>query len=83
MAEPVSPMSNDKVGVPPVSIASQSSVTPVTVAFEMELPDDAPPTAAAVHSSINWYVHARLTYRDVDGQLPERVRRPITVVNAP
>ncbi|GAB7068560.1 hypothetical protein H7J06_30055 [Mycobacterium hodleri] len=57
--------------------------TPVTVAFEMELPDDAPPTAAAVHSSINWYVHARLTYRDVDGQLPERVRRPITVVNAP
>ena len=57
--------------------------TPVTFAFELELPDDAPPTAAAVHSSINWYVQARLVYRGVDGHLLERVRRPITVVNAP
>jgi hypothetical protein len=57
--------------------------TPVTFAFELDLPDDAPPTAAAVHSSINWYVQARLMYAGVDGPVLERVRRPITVVNAP
>jgi hypothetical protein len=57
--------------------------TPVEFAFEVELPDDAPPTAAAVHSSINWFVQARLTYKGFSGHMMERVRRPITVVNAP
>jgi hypothetical protein len=57
--------------------------TPATFAFELELPDDAPPTAAAVHSSINWYVQARLMYAGFTGHALERVRRPITVVNAP
>ncbi|KAA0092698.1 hypothetical protein CIW49_28270 [Mycolicibacterium sp. P1-18] len=57
--------------------------TPVTLAFELDLPDDAAPTAAAVHSSINWYVQARLTYAGFTGHALERVRRPITVVNAP
>lgn len=57
--------------------------SPVEFAFEVELPDDAPPTAAAVHSSINWFVQARLTYGGLDGRVTERVRRPITVVNAP
>jgi len=57
--------------------------TPVTLAFELELPDDAPPTAAAVHSSINWFVQARLMYRGFNGHSLERVRRPIIVVNAP
>jgi hypothetical protein len=28
------------------------------VLFEILLPADAPPTAAAVHSSINWFVQA-------------------------
>ena len=57
--------------------------TPVDFAFEVELPDDAPPTAAAVHSSINWFVQARLMYKGFNGHVMERVRRPITVVNAP
>jgi len=57
--------------------------TPVEFAFEVELPDDAPPTAAAVHSSINWFVQARLMYEGFTGHPMERVRRPITVVNAP
>ena len=57
--------------------------TPVEFAFEVELPDDAPPTAAAVHSSINWFVQARLMYKGFNGHVMERVRRPITVVNAP
>lgn len=56
---------------------------PVQFAFEVELPDDAPPTAAAVHSSINWFLQARLMYQGVSGHVMERVRRPITMVNAP
>ncbi|MEU0494646.1 hypothetical protein [Mycobacterium sp. NPDC006124] len=57
--------------------------TPVSYAFQVALPDDAPPTAAAVHSSVNWFLQARLMYRGFNGHLLERVRRPITVVNAP
>jgi len=57
--------------------------TPVHYPFELVLPDDAPPTAAAVHSSINWFVQARLMYEGFGGHSLERVRRPITVVNAP
>ena len=56
---------------------------PVEIPFEIDLPADAPPTAAAVHSSINWFVQARLMYRGFNSHLLERVRRPITVVNAP
>ena len=54
----------------------------VTLPFTLALPDDAAPTAAAVHSSMSWYVVARVLYVG-DGDLVERVRRPITVVNAP
>jgi hypothetical protein len=56
---------------------------PTVFAFEIPLPDDAPPTAAAVHSSINWFVQARLMYSGFNGHVLERVRRPIVVVNAP
>lgn len=56
---------------------------PVVLPFELSLPADAPPTAAAVHSSINWFVQARLMYAGFTGHLLERVRRPIVVVNAP
>ncbi|WP_319446795.1 MULTISPECIES: hypothetical protein [unclassified Mycobacterium] len=56
---------------------------PVVLPFEIPLPDDAPPTAAAVHSSINWFVQARLMYAGFTGHQLERVRRPIVVVNAP
>ena len=55
----------------------------VTCAFEIPLPADAPPTAAAVHSSINWFVQARMMYAGFNGHTLERVRRPILVVNAP
>jgi hypothetical protein len=56
---------------------------PVVLGFEIPLPADAPPTAAAVHSSIDWFVQARLMYAGFTGHLLERVRRPIVVVNAP
>jgi hypothetical protein len=56
---------------------------PVTVPFEIPLPADAPPTCAAVHSSMDWYVQARLFYAGFNSHMPERVVRPIVVVNAP
>ena len=57
--------------------------TPVVLPFEIPLPADACPTAAAVHSSIDWFVQARLMYAGFTGHSLERVRRPIVVVNAP
>ena len=54
----------------------------MTLPFEIPLPADAPPTAAAVHSSMNWFVQARLMYAGFNGHMLERVRRPIVVVNA-
>lgn len=56
---------------------------PVVFSFEIPLPADAAPTAAAVHSSIDWFVQARLMYSGFTGHMLERVRRPIVVVNAP
>jgi hypothetical protein len=56
---------------------------PVVLPFELPLPADAAPTATAVHSSINWFVQARLMYAGFTGHMLERVRRPIVVVNAP
>nr|MDP9166266.1 hypothetical protein [Actinomycetota bacterium] len=57
--------------------------SPVMLPFEILLPADASPTAAAVHSSIDWFVQARLMYAGFTGHSLERVRRPIVVVNAP
>jgi hypothetical protein len=56
---------------------------PVTLPFEIPLPPDAPPTSAAVHSSMDWYVQARMFYAGFNSHLLERVARPIVVVNAP
>jgi hypothetical protein len=56
--------------------------TPVMFPFEIPLPADAAPTAAAVHSSINWFVQARMMYAGFTAHTLERVRRPIVVVNA-
>jgi hypothetical protein len=56
---------------------------PVVLPFEIPLPADAAPTAAAVHSSINWFVQARMMYAGFTGHMLERVRRPIVVINAP
>jgi hypothetical protein len=55
---------------------------PVVLPFEIPLPADAPPTATAVHSSLSWFVQARLMYAGFTGHMLERVRRPIVVVNA-
>jgi hypothetical protein len=55
---------------------------PVLLPFEIPLPADAPPTAAAVHSSMNWFVQARMMYAGFNGHQLERVRRPIVVVSA-
>lgn len=55
---------------------------PVVLPFEIPLPADAPPTAAAVHSSMNWFVQARMMYAGFSGPMLERVRRPIVVVSA-
>ena len=51
--------------------------------FSLPLPADAAPTATAVHSSLSWFVGARIFYSGFTGHQVERVRRPIVVVNAP
>jgi len=56
---------------------------PVTLPFALPLPDDAAPTASAVHSSLSWFVAARMSYAGFNAHQVERIRRPITVVNAP
>lgn len=59
------------------------SGTELTLPFTLPLPGDAAPTASAVHSSLTWFVAARMMYAGFNGHQMERVRRPITVVNAP
>lgn len=59
------------------------SGTPVVLPFELALPADAAPTASAVHSSMKWFVQARLFYAGISAHLTERVLRPIVVVNGP
>jgi hypothetical protein len=55
----------------------------VVLPFAVPLPADAAPTASAVHSSLGWFVQARMCYAGWKGPLPERVRLPFVVVNAP
>ena len=56
--------------------------SPVTVPFAVPLPDDAPPTGEAVHSSLVWFLSATLMYSKWTQGI-EKVRRQIVVVNAP
>jgi hypothetical protein len=56
--------------------------TPVTLPFAVPLPQDAPPTAQAVHSSLAWFLEATLSYSKWTQGI-EQVRLPIVVVNAP
>jgi hypothetical protein len=56
---------------------------PVVFPFEIPIPSDAPPSATAVHSSLSWFVQARMMYAGFTSHQLERVRRPIVVVNAP
>ena len=55
---------------------------PITLPFEIPLPADSPPTAAAVHSSLDWYVQARMFYAGFNAHMTERVVKPIVVVNS-
>lgn len=55
---------------------------PIVVPFEVELPADSAPTAAAVHSSMSWFIRAELFYAGFSGPMTERVRKPIVVVSA-
>jgi hypothetical protein len=57
------------------------SGTPVTVPFAVPLPEDAPPTAEAVHSSLVWFLQSTLHYSKWTQGI-EQVRRRIAVVNA-
>jgi hypothetical protein len=56
--------------------------SPVTVPFAVPLPEDAAPTAEAVHSSLVWFLEATLSYSKWTQGI-ETVRRQIAVVNAP
>jgi hypothetical protein len=56
--------------------------TPVTVPFAVPLPEDAPPTGEAVHSSLVWFLESTLMYSKWTQGI-EKVRRQIVVVNAP
>lgn len=58
------------------------SGTPVTVPFAVPVPEDAPPSAEAVHSSLVWFLEATLSYSKWTQGI-ETVRRRIAVVNAP
>lgn len=58
------------------------SGTPVAVPFALPLPEDAPPSAEAVHSSLVWFLEATLSYSKWTQGI-ETVRRRIAVVNAP
>jgi hypothetical protein len=57
------------------------SGAPVRMPFELPVPAAAAPTAAAVHSSLEWYIAARIYYKGFS-TMPERVRRAVIVVNA-
>jgi hypothetical protein len=56
--------------------------TRVTVPFAVPLPEDAPPTGSAVHSSLVWFLEATLMYSKWTQGI-EKVRRQVVVVNAP
>jgi hypothetical protein len=65
-----------------VGLFKRSNGAPVTVPFAVPLPENAPPTAEAVHSSLAWFLEATLSYSKWTQGI-EQVRRPIVVVNAP
>lgn len=54
----------------------------VDLPFALPLAADSAPTGEAVHSSVSWFVGARISYSGPTGPLSQRSRRPIVVVNA-
>ena len=57
--------------------------TPVTIPFAVPLPEDAPPTAEAVHSSLVWFLEATLILLEVDPGHRNSAPSDSLVVNAP
>ncbi len=55
---------------------------PLSLPFELLVPADAAPTAAAVHSSMSWCVAAQMFYAGWSGPMTERVRLGIVLVSA-
>lgn len=55
---------------------------PVSVPFSVLLPEDAPPSGEAVHSSLVWFLEASMMYSKWTQGI-EKMRRQIVVVNAP
>lgn len=57
--------------------------TPAVLPFALPLPEDAAPSASAVHSSLRWFVIVRMAHPGSTGQLRAAARRAIVVVNTP
>ena len=80
------PAQSDAVDGPPLHLGKKIPMqggAEFGLPFELPLPADAAPSATAVHSSVSWYVGARIFYSGFSSHQVERVRRPIVVVNAP
>ena len=56
---------------------------PVVLPFSIPVPADAAPSAAGVHSSVTWFLAARMFYAGFNSHMTERVRLPIVMINAP
>ena len=79
------PCATAPVNGPAVRLANRIPLragSPIAIPFELPLPDDATPTASAVHSSMSWFVAAELLYAGFTSHQAERARRWIVVVNA-
>ncbi len=70
----------------PVSLGKHvqlSAGVTTTLSYAIDVPADADPTCEAVHASITWAVQVRILYAGLlNGEMPERVRRPFVVVTA-
>jgi hypothetical protein len=52
---------------------------PTIVPFAIDVPADSDPTSEAVHSSLTWFVQARVLYKGFNSHMPERVRRELVI----
>jgi hypothetical protein len=52
---------------------------PTTVPFAIDVPADSDPTSEAVHSSLTWFVQARVMYKGFNSHGVERVRRELVI----
>ncbi len=79
------PAPSGAIDGPPLTLGERIPMhvgTEFGLPFSLELPADAAPSASAVHSSLSWFLGARIFYSGFTSHQVERVRRPIVVVNA-